>query len=74
MSSRTSSRSQGSELQPEIATLIQEARACRLKDESFEKALGRVIRRNYGEGKEGYEVYIKTISAYRELMDKNKPL
>jgi len=33
-----------------------------------------VIRRNYGEGKEGYEVYIKTISAYRELMDKNKPL
>jgi hypothetical protein len=59
---------------PEMSSLIEEAKACRLKEESFEKALGRVIRRKYGEGKEGFEMYIKVISAYREMMDKKPPL
>ncbi|MBI5001745.1 MAG: hypothetical protein HZB92_09545 [Euryarchaeota archaeon] len=74
MSSRTSSHSAGSELPPDIASLVEEAKACRLKDESLEKALGRVIRRKYGEGKDGYETYIKAISAYREMMDRKRPL
>ncbi|MCI0482890.1 MAG: hypothetical protein L0213_15030 [Candidatus Dadabacteria bacterium] len=52
-------------LTPEMEALIKEAEEIRLKDEPFERALGRAIRHHY-EGKAAYEVYIKVIGAYRE--------
>ena len=63
-SSRTSSQPPADE-----GALIREANEIRLKNESFEKALGRAIRHHYG-GKEAYEIYIRIISKYRDSVDK----
>ena len=48
--------------------ILAEAKEIRLKNESFEKALGRAIRRHYS-GKEAYELYIKLIAIHREKPD-----
>jgi hypothetical protein len=48
--------------------LLAEAKAMRLKGESFERALGRAIRRHC-EGREAYKIYIRLISKHRERPD-----
>jgi hypothetical protein len=62
-SSGTSSPSRASD-----DDILAEAKAIRLKSESFERALGRAIRHHY-EGREAYEVYIRLISRHRESDD-----
>ncbi|MFH0815909.1 MAG: hypothetical protein V1934_03730 [Methanobacteriota archaeon] len=59
-SSKTSSPSRASD-----EAILAEAKNIRLRDESFERALGRAIR-HHCEGKEAYEMYIKLIAKHRE--------
>ena len=48
--------------------ILAEARDIRLKNESFERALGRAIRHHY-DGREAYEVYIRLIARHREISE-----
>ncbi|MEW5937492.1 MAG: hypothetical protein AB1665_06715 [Candidatus Thermoplasmatota archaeon] len=69
-SSRTSSNSAKPDpLSPQEEALLEEAGASRLKHETFERALGRVIRRSH-KGKEAYALYIRLISERRKRMEK----
>jgi hypothetical protein len=62
-SSKTSSPSRASD-----EAILAEAKKIRLKEESFERALGRAIR-HHCEGKEAYELYIVLIAKHRENPD-----
>ena len=62
-SSKTSSPSRASD-----EDILAEAKRIRLRDESFERALGRAIR-HHCEGKEAYELYVALIARHRENPD-----
>lgn len=64
--SRTSSRSaKPSPLSPGEEEILEEAKASRLRHETFERALGRVIKRRH-KGREAYALYIRLIAEHRK--------